>query len=63
MPVRTRQYRKELERMLQVKADNMVIFIRKERDEIEYLWNELFYSEDERRRFGLFDSGELRFLL
>lgn len=43
--------------MLQVKADNMVIFIAKEREEIAERWNALFYSDEERARFALFDSG------
>ena len=43
--------------MLQIKADNMVVFIAKEREEITSLWDVLFYSEGERRRFSLFDSG------
>ena len=49
--------------MLQIKADNMVVFIAKEKEEIVSLWDALFYSEEERSRFGLFNSGAIRNML
>ncbi|CAA3032878.1 Hypothetical predicted protein, partial [Olea europaea subsp. europaea] len=49
-------YRAELARMLQVKAENMVVFISREREDIATLWDALFYPDSERARFPLFDS-------
>ena len=53
-------YRAELDRMLQIKADNMVIFIAREREDIMALWDALFYVDDQKAQFTLFESGELR---
>ena len=53
-------YRAELDRMLQIKADNMVIFIAREREDIMALWDALFYADEQRTQFTLFESGELR---
>ena len=50
-------YKAELARMLQVKADNMIIFIGKEREEIMALWDALFFSHEERANFPLMESG------
>jgi protein regulator of cytokinesis 1 len=50
-------YKAELARMHQVKAENMVIFIAKEREEIVALWDALFFSDAERANFPLMESG------
>lgn len=50
-------YKAELARMLQVKANNMAIFIAREREEIVAMWDTLFLSEAERANFPLMDSG------
>lgn len=52
------QYEAELERMQQVKAENMAMFIQREREDIINLWDELYYSEDERASFDLLHCGE-----
>jgi protein regulator of cytokinesis 1 len=51
------QYNAELARMLEVKAENMAIFIHREREEIISLWDGLFYSDEQRAHFSLIDSG------
>lgn len=43
--------------MLQVKADNMAIFIHREREDIASLWDALYYSDEERGRFALMEAG------
>ena len=53
-------YRAELDRMLQIKADNMVIFIAREREDIMALWDALFYADDQKAQCTLFESGKLR---
>lgn len=52
------QYEAELARMLQVKADNMAIFIHREREDIIALWDALFYSDAERATFSPMESGQ-----
>ena len=39
--------------MLQIKAENMLLFIQRERDEIRRLWDMLYYGESERNHFTL----------
>lgn len=47
--------------MLQVKADNMAIFIQREREDIVSLWDALYYADEERARFHVIASGEYHF--
>lgn len=42
--------------MNHVKADNMAIFIQREREDIVGLWDALYYSEMQRANFTLMDS-------
>ena len=51
------QYEQELARMMQVKADNMAIFIQREREDIASLWDALYYSDVQRGNFTLMDTG------
>lgn len=44
--------------MLQVKADNMAVFIAKEKEDIAALWDALFYSDEYRSMQGLLQSNE-----
>lgn len=44
--------------MLRIKAENMAVFIAKEREEIVALWDALYYSEEQRACFTAMDSGE-----
>lgn len=43
--------------MLQVKADNMAIFIHREREDIIALWDALYYSDAERAKFSVIEGG------
>lgn len=42
--------------MLVIKAENMVLFIAREREEIQALWDALYYSPEDRANFALFES-------
>ena len=43
--------------MMQVKAENMLVFIQRERDEIITLWDDLYYSDEQRNYFLAMQSG------
>lgn len=43
--------------MLQVKAENMAIFISNEREEINRIWDELFYTQADKNDFMAKVSG------
>ncbi|KAH8917052.1 hypothetical protein BT69DRAFT_1287032 [Atractiella rhizophila] len=49
-------YQRELERMLQKKAENMEVFIKREREEISSLWDQLFYGQNQRSSWSPFYS-------
>lgn len=49
--------------MNQVKADNMAIFIQREREDIVALWDALYYSDVQRTNFSLMDSRRFQYLL
>jgi protein regulator of cytokinesis 1 len=50
-------YELELERMLEMKRESMGVFIKNARVEIEKLWEDLMYSEEERECFAAFHDG------
>ena len=52
-------YEQELERMLDLKSQSMSVFIGNARTEIEALWDELMFGEEERAEFSPFTDGEL----
>ena len=54
-----RAYELELERMLEMKREKMGTFIGNSRAEIERLWDDLMWSEEEREVFEAFHDGEL----
>ncbi|KAL5504914.1 ASE1 [Sanghuangporus vaninii] len=53
-----RAYEEELERMLELKRESMSIFVGNARVEIEALWDELMYGEEERAEFAPFTDDE-----
>lgn len=50
-------YKAELERMLELKQDRMGVFIGNARAEIETLWDELMFGEEDRADFIPFTDG------
>jgi Ase1/PRC1/MAP65 family protein len=52
-----RAYELELERMLEMKRERMGVFIGNARAEIERLWDDLMWSEEEREVFAAFHDG------
>jgi Ase1/PRC1/MAP65 family protein len=52
-----RAYELELERMLEMKRERMGVFIGNARAEIERLWDDLMWSEEERGVFAAFHDG------
>jgi protein regulator of cytokinesis 1 len=52
-----RAYEMELERMLEMKRERMSVFIGNARAEIERLWDDLMWSEEERETFTAFHDG------
>ena len=50
-------YEEELERMLELKRESMSVFVGNARVEIEALWDELMYGEEERAEFAPFTDG------
>lgn len=52
-----RSYETELERMLELKRERMSVFVGNARQEIEGLWDELLYGEEERAEFAPFTDG------
>jgi protein regulator of cytokinesis 1 len=55
-----RAYELELERMLEMKRERMGVFIGNARAEIERLWDDLMWSEEEREVFAAFHDGSSR---
>ncbi|KAG8816432.1 hypothetical protein FRC19_000363, partial [Serendipita sp. 401] len=53
-----RAYELELERMLEMKREKMSMFIGNARVEIEQLWDDLMFSEEEREVFAAFHDDE-----
>ncbi|PVF98682.1 hypothetical protein CPB86DRAFT_814523 [Serendipita vermifera] len=53
-----RAYEMELERMLEMKRERMSVFIGNARAEIERLWDDLMWSEEEREVFAAFHDDE-----
>ena len=56
-------YEQELERMLDLKSQSMSVFIGNARVEIEALWDELMFGEEERAEFAPFTDGKYHFFL
>ncbi|CAO3593397.1 unnamed protein product [Absidia cylindrospora] len=52
------QYELELDRMLKLKSEKVQDFILDARNEMEKLWNQLYFSQQERDSFELFESDE-----
>ncbi|KAI8341450.1 microtubule associated protein-domain-containing protein [Chlamydoabsidia padenii] len=50
------QYEMELDRMLKLKSEKVQDFILDARNEMENLWNQLYFSQKERDDFALFES-------
>lgn len=57
-----RAYELELERMLEMKRESMSVFIANSRAEIEHLWEDLLWSEEEREAFTAFHDGEFAYI-
>ncbi|CAO3632622.1 unnamed protein product [Cunninghamella echinulata] len=51
-------YEKELERMLKLKSERVQDFILDARNELENLWNQLYFSREERNSFTAFESDD-----
>jgi Ase1/PRC1/MAP65 family protein len=51
-------YEEECERMCEVRAKSLGVFVGNARDEIEALWEELMVGDMERREFTAFSDGE-----
>ncbi|KAI9303606.1 microtubule associated protein-domain-containing protein [Cunninghamella echinulata] len=51
-------YEKELERMLKLKSERVQDFILDARNELENLWNQLYFSREERNSFTVFESDD-----
>ena len=58
-----RSYESELERMLELKRERMSVFVGNARQEIEALWDELMYGEEQRAEFAPFTDGSSSFFL
>ncbi|ORZ15019.1 microtubule associated protein-domain-containing protein [Absidia repens] len=52
------QYELELDRMLKLKSEKVQDFILDARNEMENLWNQLYFSQQERDAFEFFESDE-----
>ncbi|KZT54876.1 hypothetical protein CALCODRAFT_485197 [Calocera cornea HHB12733] len=55
-------YEHELERMQALKREKMVLFVSNAREEVQALWDEMMYGEEERERFAPFFDGASSFL-
>ncbi len=53
-----REYEEELERMLEIKREQMGSFVASAREEITKLWDDLLVGEEERADFAPFADGE-----
>ncbi|CAO3630141.1 unnamed protein product [Cunninghamella blakesleeana] len=51
-------YEKELDRMLKLKSERVQDFILDARNELEKLWNQLYFSREERNVFTAFESDD-----
>jgi len=58
------EYEAELERMMELKREKMGVFVGSARGEIERLWNDMMFGEEERQDFvPFFDGMSLRLLI